>query len=107
MARFRKGQSGNPGGRPRSYGDLRELARAHTQTALDTLIRVMQDESAPASARVSAAAHLLDRGHGRPELRGRIEHSISDLGERLLRAEQRRRLAKELPAAIIEAGAER
>jgi hypothetical protein len=67
MAKWSSGQSGNPGGRPKGYGDLRELAREHTEEALQVLISVMQEETAPASARVSAAQHLLDRGWGRPE----------------------------------------
>jgi hypothetical protein len=50
----------------------------------------MQDETAPPAARVSAAIHLLDRGHGRPELRARVEHHVEmDLGERLRRAKER------------------
>jgi hypothetical protein len=66
------------------------MARAQTQAALDTLIAVMQDETAPPAARVSAAIHLLDRGHGRPELRARVEHHVEvDLGERLRRARER------------------
>ena len=66
------------------------MARAQTQAALDTLIAVMQDETAPPAARVSAAIHLLDRAHGRPELRARVEHHVEmDLGERLRRARGR------------------
>ena len=66
MAKWTKGESGNPGGRPREVGELRVLARQRTQEALDTLVAVMGDPKAPAAARVSAATAILDRGHGRP-----------------------------------------
>ena len=66
MGRFKPGQSGNPAGRPKEIGHLRELARERTEEALGTLISVMADEAAPASARVAAACAVLDRGYGRP-----------------------------------------
>jgi hypothetical protein len=40
--RFEKGQSGNPGGRPKGDGEIRELARQHTPTALRTLIEIAE-----------------------------------------------------------------
>jgi len=64
--RFRKGESGNPGGRPRADAPVSELAREHTEAALKTLAGVMQDAQAPAPARVRAAEALLDRAWGRP-----------------------------------------
>lgn len=63
---FVKGQSGNPGGRPKVIGHVRDLARAHTEDALNTLVTITQDVTAPQSARVSAAQALLDRGWGKP-----------------------------------------
>ncbi len=66
MARFEKGVSGNPGGRPKQEHNLRELARERTIEALDTLAEVMSDPDAPHAARVSAACALLDRGYGKP-----------------------------------------
>jgi hypothetical protein len=66
MAKFAKGQSGNPGGRPKALGDLRELSRAHTGAAVEVLVCVMNDADAAPSARVGAASALLDRGWGRP-----------------------------------------
>ena len=69
---FKKGQSGNPGGRRRRpearklYADVKAAARALTQDAIDTLSAIMKDPKAPAAARVSAASAVLDRGHGKP-----------------------------------------
>lgn len=64
MARFQKGQSGNPGGRPRAVAAVRDAARKHTTKAIDTLVACLD---APAhNTRVAAAIALLDRGWGRP-----------------------------------------
>jgi hypothetical protein len=63
---FQKGQSGNPGGRPKTVGIVRDLAGKHTKGAIETLAEVMNDKQAPPAARVAAANGLLDRAHGKP-----------------------------------------
>jgi Family of unknown function (DUF5681) len=63
---FKKGQSGNPGGRPKAIAEIRELAREHTGEAVETLMSIMTDPKAAPAARVSAANALLDRGYGKP-----------------------------------------
>ena len=62
-----KGQSGNPGGRPKEEVDIRKLARSRGKEALDTLHAIMNDKTAPPAARIAASVALLDRGYGRPE----------------------------------------
>ena len=78
---FKKGQSGNPGGRPKRFAelppeakaeaiqaihDVKAAAKAETADAIKTLKTVMNNESAPSAARVGAAIAILDRGWGKP-----------------------------------------
>jgi hypothetical protein len=62
---FKKGQSGNPGGRPAVIAEIQQLARKHTEEAINTLAAIMQDTSLSPAARVSASTALLDRGYGK------------------------------------------
>ena len=61
-----KGQSGNPGGRPRILEAVSDIARESTTLAIETLRSIAADTDAPHAARVSAAKALLDRGWGKP-----------------------------------------
>lgn len=45
--------------------DIRSLARAHTESAINVLAGIMNEPEAPHAARVSAASALLDRGWGK------------------------------------------
>ena len=66
-ARWQKGQSGNPAGRPRQYDGLHitEYARLYTRDAVHALVLSLKHPS----TRVPAAIALLDRGWGKPEQR--------------------------------------
>jgi hypothetical protein len=66
---FKKGTSGNPGGRPKVLADVREAARSHSVAALNVLVEIFEDKKAPPSARALAANSILDRGYGKPESR--------------------------------------
>ncbi len=63
---FKPGQSGNPTGRPKSDKAIRDLARAHTQDALNTLSEIVKNPKASDTARVQACNAILDRGWGKP-----------------------------------------
>jgi hypothetical protein len=66
MAKFQKGQSGNPGGRPKVVGEVQELARQHSTEAIATLAAIMRDKRAPPAARAMASNSILDRAYGKP-----------------------------------------
>ena len=63
---FKRGQSGNAGGRPAGLSAFRLACRAHTPAALNTLVTIMANKKASATARVRAVSELLDRGWGKP-----------------------------------------
>jgi hypothetical protein len=61
--KFQKGQSGNPGGRPKDIGDIKALAKQYTAEAIERLVYWMRSDEPKAS--VPAANALLDRGWGK------------------------------------------
>lgn len=63
---FVKGQSGNPGGRPKAVVEVINAARQHTAEAIKTLATICKNADSPESARIAAAVALLDRGWGKP-----------------------------------------
>jgi hypothetical protein len=63
--KFRKGQSGNPGGRPKVLGDVQEMARQHAPRIIVELARLALKAKSE-TARIAAIRELLDRGYGKP-----------------------------------------
>ena len=65
--------------------DIRAMARSHTDSALNVLRGIMNEVSAPPSARVAAALGILDRGWGRPHQSVEVSGEIVN---RVIRAPQ-------------------
>lgn len=61
---FKKGQSGNPKGRPKVDFEVREAARLYGQEAIEKLVDLMRGEDQRIAQ--AAAQALLDRGFGKP-----------------------------------------
>jgi hypothetical protein len=86
LAKFTKGQSGNPGGRPKEDPELKELARAASPEAIERLVHWMRSDNAKAS--VTSCIAILDRAYGKPvqmtELTGKDGGPIetADLSEK-------------------------
>ena len=100
--RFLPGISGNPGGRPREVGHVRELARDHSEEAIETLVDLMRHAKSDA-ARGAAAQALLDRGYGKSVA---VSMDVVDEGQAHLDAlhemlDRRERIGKE--KALAEA----
>lgn len=62
---------------------VEKLARRHAAAAIAALASVLQDESATAAARISAAGAILQWGFGRPQLQGKAQSGEG--GEQLIR----------------------
>lgn len=53
-------------GRPQKNVDVQAIARLYTEDAMRVLKDIMQDDTATAASRVSAAEAILSRGWGKP-----------------------------------------
>ncbi len=68
MSKFQKGQSGNPGGRPKlthQQKDVLEELRLLAQEVPDVLRGLLHDPKAPAAVRLKAVEIILDRTYGK------------------------------------------
>jgi hypothetical protein len=64
-SRFRPGQSGNPGGRPKAIRLALRKAAKHSPRAILVLVEIMNDAKQDPFARLAAAKLILDRGLGK------------------------------------------
>lgn len=63
---FKKGQSGNPGGRPKLSEEFKELARSKSVRALEVIIEIAENPLADYTYRLKACEIILDRAYGKP-----------------------------------------
>ena len=99
---FHKGQSGNPGGRPKEFEELKALARSYTAAAIEALGEALKNPK----ERVQAATALLDRGYGKPHQTSTNENIDRRSVRELTRAELMAIAAQGLPAEPGKTGGE-
>jgi len=92
---FEKGQSGNPGGRPKEIAEVKELARKHTPAAIEVLASIMNNTKASDAARVSAASALLDRAYGKAQ-----QHIDAEIGSYVARLPEPCKTVEEWEASV-------
>lgn len=64
MAKFVKGKSGNPGGRPKTNEDFKNSCLEYSQEALDKLVSWMR--TGGESVSIKASQIIIEHAHGKP-----------------------------------------
>jgi len=64
MAKFVKGKSGNPGGRPKTNEDFKNSCIEYSQEALDKLVSWMRTGGEAVS--IKASQIIIEHAHGKP-----------------------------------------
>ena len=77
---FRPGQSGNPGGRPKSNEHVRNIARSNSVRAVERLIELIESDDERVA--LTAAKEVLDRAFGKPK--PDTEHDKEQLSIRIV-----------------------
>ena len=96
--RFQPGQSGNPGGRSKIVGTVKDLARQNCPKAIARLVALIDDEDARVA--VAACKEILDRGLGKSvqSIEGQIDHRfVAELPMQTLTVDEWKRLAAPAP----------
>ena len=77
--RWRKGQSGNPRGRPKSDFTLRlrELAQKHAAEGLQRLVDIMRNPTTKPETVATVVGMIWDRGFGKAPAAFDVKHEVS------------------------------
>lgn len=70
-----------PGKKNPASFQLQELAREHTETALETILEIMNDCEEEGSTRLEAAKQILDRGWGKAAMKLETKSTVVNVHE--------------------------
>ena len=84
--RFRKGYSGNAGGRPKKEQNIASLARSYSTQAVEAFVELMRN-ARDNRLRGTAAQALPDRGFGKPKVE--IQNTNADFRDALEQPQSR------------------
>lgn len=75
---FKKGQSGNPGGRPKGDPAVKEMLKAATADAAKLLIDTINNPAAKLEQRIECAKVVMDRVYGKAtqQIEGNLDNKI-------------------------------
>jgi hypothetical protein len=76
---FKRGQSGNPGGRPKVLEEIKTLARANGEAAFRKILALMDSEDERVA--LAAAQEVLNRAYGKPQQHVEVEIKPKDIDE--------------------------
>jgi uncharacterized protein DUF5681 len=129
--RWKKGESGNPAGRPRTSTEMKQIAAGHTDLALEVkrltlqiqrsrlevAMEILKDPDAShdlkleaakvieSKAAISAAVAMLDRGHGKPQQK--VELDVNNAFDRMTDEELEQWLISHAAEAVAGIAAKR
>lgn len=63
---MKKGETRNPGGRPKTSPEFKELAEKNSVPALKVIIAAMNNKRTPEKVRIDAAEMIINRVYGKP-----------------------------------------
>ena len=105
--RFKPGQSGNPGGRPkRTAAELKAVQKMKklTPEAVDVVVSILRNEKASLYARLQAAEIIFNRAMGRPETYLKVDNAEQSVAASVARLQAL--FGSEDEAAVVPASDE-
>jgi Family of unknown function (DUF5681) len=94
---FAKGESGNPGGRPKLPSEMREIFQSKAPEAFEVLCRHLH--ATDPRVALAAATQILDRAYGRP-----VQSIDANISEGAIRFVEIPRKAESVAAWLSEVG---